>query len=236
MRDQYAGDVSDLLKFAFLRSLARDDRRLGISWYYTPGNDGRPDGRHLEWREEPAWRDLDGQLFTGLSSLSQRSIAALEQAAIWPKGAVFFGEPIPPRVGRSAWSGRQRVALSAADMVFLDPNNGLGDGTEDHATLSEVEELRKPGRVVVFITFPGRSAKYSEQVRRLHDRLSERGAEQILTLRTCISVPRGNGSRFYVPRQRWFTAVDLDNILIARARKFAGALASIRRVKAILHD
>ncbi len=59
MRDQYAGDVGDVLKFSFLRALARADRRLGIAWYYAPGDNGRPDGRHLEWRDEPAWRRLD---------------------------------------------------------------------------------------------------------------------------------------------------------------------------------
>jgi hypothetical protein len=44
MRDQYAGDVSDVLKFAFLRALVGTDRRLGIAWYYVPGDDGRADG------------------------------------------------------------------------------------------------------------------------------------------------------------------------------------------------
>jgi hypothetical protein len=56
MRDQYVGDISDFLKFAFLRVLADTDRKLGIAWYYTPGNDGRADGRHLEWRDEPHWQ------------------------------------------------------------------------------------------------------------------------------------------------------------------------------------
>ena len=69
MRDQYAGDVSDVLKFAFLRALAGTDRTLGIAWYYAPGDDGRADGRHLEWQDEPAWQRLDPQLHAGLSML-----------------------------------------------------------------------------------------------------------------------------------------------------------------------
>src|SRR6478735_2674103 len=77
MRDQYAGDVSDVLKFAFLRALAGTDRKLGIAWYYAPGDDGGPDGRHLEWRNEPAWRLLDNELHAGLATLPERSIAAL---------------------------------------------------------------------------------------------------------------------------------------------------------------
>lgn len=44
MRDQYASDVSDALKFAFLRALAGADRTLGIASYYAPVDDGRADG------------------------------------------------------------------------------------------------------------------------------------------------------------------------------------------------
>src|SRR5258708_37056176 len=106
MRDQYAGDVSDVLKFAFLRALARADRTLGIAWYYAPGDDGRADGRHLEWRNEPAWQRLDAQLHAGLSMLPERSIAALERTAIWPKGVLFHREPLPSRPQRNAWGMR----------------------------------------------------------------------------------------------------------------------------------
>ncbi len=48
MRDQYAGDVSDVLNFAFLRALAGQDRTLGVAWYFAPGDDRRADERHLE--------------------------------------------------------------------------------------------------------------------------------------------------------------------------------------------
>lgn len=157
MRDQYAGDVSDVLKFAFLRALAGSDRTLGIAWYYAPGDDGRADGRHLEWRDEPAWRLLDAELHAGLATLAERSIAALEQATIWPAGALFHREPVPSRVERSTWGMRKRSALEGADVVFLDPDNGVGRETKKHATFTEIRLLRRPGRAIVFITFPGRN-------------------------------------------------------------------------------
>ena len=190
MRDQYAGDVSDVLKFAFLRALAGADRKLGIAWYYAPGDDGGPDGRHLEWRKEPAWRLLDKQLHAGLATLPERSIAALEQAAIWPTGALFHREPMPARGERNAWGTRKRSALDGADIVFLDPDNGIGAETQKHATFSEIRLLRKPGRAIVFINFPGRM-KHDVQLRQLHERLAgETGAKNIVTLRTNVSVPR----------------------------------------------
>jgi len=235
MRDQYAGDISDVLKFTFLRSLARTDRRLGIAWYYAPGDDGRADGRHLEWRDEPAWQRFDPYLYAGLLALPERSVAALESAAIWPKGALFHREPMPPRLVRDVWGTQMRAALDAADIIFLDPDNGMGAETEKHATLSEIRLFRRPGRAVVFITFPGRSISHDAQAQRLHEQLRvEAGIERVATLRTNVSVPRVKGSRSYVQRQRWFTITDPDRELVARARKFADALASVPRVRARL--
>jgi hypothetical protein len=235
MRDQYAGDVSDVLKFAFLRALARADRTLGIAWYYAPGDDGRPDGRHLEWRNEASWRLVDEELHAGLATLPERSIAALERAAIWPTGALFHREPMPPRGERSAWGTRKRSALDDADIVFLDPDNGVGAETQKHATFSEIRLLRKPGRAIVFITFPGRSMKHDVLLGQLHARLAaETNAGNIATLRTNVSVPSAVGSSSYVQRQRWFTVVDADAELTARAQTFAAALASIPRVRAQL--
>lgn len=235
MRDQYAGDVSDVLKFAFLRALAGADRTLGVAWYYAPGDDGRPDGRHLEWRDEPSWRLLDAELHAGLATLPERSVAALERAAIWPAGTLFHREPMPHRAERSAWATRKRTALASADLVFLDPDNGVGSKTEKHATFSEVSLLRRPARAIAFITFPGRNLPHDAALLRLHERLVvETHTENIFTLRTNVSVPLTAESRSYVQRQRWFTVVDADADLTARAQVFAVALTSVPRVRARL--
>ncbi len=182
-----------------------------------------------------AWRLLDEELQAGLATLQERSIAALEQAAIWPRGTLFHREPMPPRVERSAWGTRKRSTLNGADIVFLDPDNGVGGETEKHATFSEIRLLRKPERAIVFITFPGRSMTHDALLQQLHERLMiEADAGSLITLRTNVSVPRTAGSRSYVQRQRWFTVVDPDADLTARARAFATALASMPRVRARL--
>jgi hypothetical protein len=234
MRDQYAGDVSDVLKFGFLRSLAGSDRTLGIAWYYAPGDDGRPDGRHREWRDEQVWHRLDAQLCAGLSNLSEHSVSALERAAIWPKGTLFHREPMPTPLLRDAWGLRKRVALESANIVFLDPDNGLGTDPKKHATLSEIRLLRRPGRAIAFITFPKRQ-KHDVQVRALHEQLmGEAGAHNVITLRTNVSVLRDQRSAHFVQRARWFTVVDPDSDIVARAHAFAAALSSIPRVRARL--
>lgn len=234
MRDQYAGDVSDFVKFAFLRSITADNLKLGVAWYYVPDHDGGPDGRHLEWREDLAWKLFDPRLHEGLSRLPNRSVAALERASIWPDGTLFHSDPVPRREERTAWSEAKRRVLEEADVVFLDPDNGIGDIGMKHATFSEVRLLRKPGRAIVFITFPGRS-NHQELVQQLHQRLvSEADTDRLLTLRTNVSVPRAPGSPYVVQRQRWFTIVDPSDTLVARSRVFAERLAALPRARAVL--
>lgn len=232
MRDQYVSDISDLIKFSLLRALAGEDRILGIAWYYVPGNDGRADGRHLEWLREPSWRLLDPLLHRGLMTLPERSIAALESAAIWPTGTIFHREPMPSRIDRENWAAQKRERLRPADLIFLDPDNGLGKCSPKHATLSELRLLRRPGRAIVFITFPGRNMPHDSMLRQLHQCLiAETGTRHQITLRTTVSIPRAEGSRLHVPRQRWFTIVDPDTSLAVRAQMFATALGSVPRVR-----
>ena len=101
---------------------------------------------------------------------------------------------MPTRGKRSAWGKSKRSALDGADIVFLDPDNGIGKETQKHATFSEIRLLRKPGRAIVFITFPGRSMKHDALLRQLHERLAdETDAENIVTLRTSVSVPTAAG-------------------------------------------
>lgn len=232
MRDQYAGDISDVIKFAFLRAIAREDRTLGIAWYFAPGHDGRPDGRHLEWRDDLAWRTLDHDLHAGLVGLAERSVSALETAKIWPKGTLFHRDPVPPRTARLAWGIRKRKELDGADIMFLDPDNGIGGETTKHATLSEIRLLRRPGRAIVFITFPGRTVKHDDLLNHLHVRVaSETEARSIVTLRTSVSVPSAPNAKLYVPRQRWFTVVDPDEEVVKRVHDFAGRLTTLPRVR-----
>ena len=78
MRDQYAGDISDYLKFAFLRAVASEHEKLGMAWYYLPDDDGGPDGQHRDYLEQPAWAALDEPLHIALQNLPHRTVASLE--------------------------------------------------------------------------------------------------------------------------------------------------------------
>ena len=237
MRDQYAGDVSDLLKFAFLRTLGADDKSIGVGWYYNPRHDGRPDGRHREYCDEPNWASFDLDLWNALRRLPEQSVAALEKLPIWPTKTRFHRIPVPPAGSRGAWANNMVIALQEASIVFLDPDNGLGAASERHATVAEIAALRKPGRTVVLIKFPGWGKKHAEQIEEYHRSLrSGAGALSAVTVRTNVFVNSGELTPG-VPRARWFTLVDADNRLIERAEQFAARLNAIDRCSArVVHD
>jgi len=230
MRDQYVGDISDVLKFAFLRALTNQNNKvLGVAWYYMRENDGGMDGRHIEWQGDDAWKRLDSELYTGLVGLPERSVAALEKATIWPNGTLFYRNEIPQSTGRADWVKGMCTALERADVVFLDPDNGLGS-TRKHAMLCEIEALKKPNRSIVFITFPGRRP-HELLVQELHRKFGQNAdLNKVMTVRTNVSLRHGSGS--YVPRSRWFTVVNPDEELKNRAHEFVANLNKIQRVRA----
>lgn len=231
MRDQYAGDISDLLKFAFLRALAAHDKSLGVCWYYNPEQDGRPDGRHHDYLNDPKWRDLDPVLIDALNRLPQPpTVSAIEELPIWPIVRRFYGIPVPPRSHRTAWRETMHHAMDSADIVFLDPDNGVGPPGSRHATCEEIALLRRSGRAIVLIRFPDRRGKHVEQLSTWHHMLRhETGAESLVTLRTSVQVRTALGKT--VPRSRWFTIIDPDHLLIDRAQAFASKLDQIGKCR-----
>ncbi len=232
MRDQYSGDVSDLLKFALLRALAADDKTIGVAWYYNPEHDGRlQDGRHREYRDESKWTGLDLPLFSALKELRQRTVRALEELPIWPPKTRFHRSPVPSARNRRSWSVDMKNRPREANIVFLDPDNGVGAANERHATWEEIAALRQPDRALVLITFPKRE-NHDLQVEKHHHLLqAQTGAASLLTVRTCVSVEIVN-RRGRIPPNRWFTIVDADDSLIERAKQFVGNLNGIENCKA----
>ena len=235
MRDPYAGDLSDLLKFGLLRALALDDKTIGVGWYYNPTHDKLQDGRHREHCDEPKWKALDRTVWNALRALPDRSVKALEKLPIWPMNTRFHRIPVPRAGSRASWAGNMTAALQDASIVFLDPDNGVGNASVKHATVAEVAAIRQPGRAVVLIKFPGWREKHDQQIDKYHSSLlTQTGASSAVTVRTCVSVGvlNKNGVRQGVPRVRWFTLVDADDVLIERAEQFASRFSGIEKCKA----
>lgn len=234
MRDQYASDISDYLKFSFLRTVAQRDRRLGVAWYYLPGHDGRADGRHVEYKTERGWRALDPQIYDQLVGLAEPSVDAIENLSIWPDRMLFHRTPVVARK-RSIWVDEMVAAMDDADLVFLDPDNGLGKGASKHARIEDLVALRRDNRAIAIIKFPGRHKTHDEQIRELHQQLVTNGFRDAITVNTCVRVSDGSGK--WLPRHRFFTIADPGDSIRTRASAFIERLNGLddaTRVHAVL--
>jgi hypothetical protein len=134
MQHRYVGDFGDYVKLAILRALS-PGRYLGIAWWLFPDESHNGDGRHLCYLDQPQkWREFDPSLFDSLYAIrkkGKRDIAYLEQ--LLPGGTLFASEAIPSDTQpyscrpekRQQWFQHVMEQLGGANLVFLDPDNGI---------------------------------------------------------------------------------------------------------------
>jgi hypothetical protein len=184
MRDSYVADVGDFGKYALLNALAGNDLRLGVLWCRNSEPDVPQDGRFTEY---PELRACDHDLYDRLAQIlkaKQRSLAHVENNDLLPSNTLFYGTAMPaPKAPcfsaaareaqtrlRSDWFSDGLKKLSAAELVFLDPDNGIALRAKKHWRSSvkyvfedEVTEWIKRGQSVVLYQHQHRR-KLLEQV------------------------------------------------------------------------
>ena len=132
MQDRYAGDIGDFGKFALLKAIQEQGLAVGVNWYKVEDlasekkADGSYKNRDGEIQIPPILRSCDGKLadvLTNISGRPDRSIAALEKADLIP-GAIYYSDAVTVPE-RGEWHHRALQELKGADIIFLDPDNGL---------------------------------------------------------------------------------------------------------------
>lgn len=174
MQDRYAGDIGDFGKLALLRMLA-PGRCLGVCWCRTDGSgEANNDGRHLAYLRRPErFRALDPEAFDALALLIDqviqgrcgRTVSALEALGLLPPDSLFHGEICPRGLSdRRSWAAGMVAAMEGANLVFLDPDNGLETSSlsPKSTAVAELVALRQPGRAVLLYHYQTRRAGGAE--------------------------------------------------------------------------
>ena len=237
MKDQYAGDITDYIKFAFLRSLMEGNRkRLGIAWFHVAGHDGKTDGGHVEYLKDRSLEKLDTELFNFLGSIvthRQRSIAALEGMGFRSTEPIFHDKAMPKAAERGEWFAGLVGKMNSADVVFTDPDNGITFTQPSSPKHIYIEELQKLAgwnrRPVICIQFPGRHKKHPDQIR---DLLSACKNSNPCILATQAKFMKANG-RTNV-NKRWFIILNATNTE-RRIERFAECVNDICGLEANIH-
>lgn len=191
MQNRYVCDIGDFGKFGMLNYIFLNvPLRLGVNWYlYEPDENEKQnnDGKKIQYLESPdldyseSLRRCDGTLFLEFqqiiwewrNGILPRSVERIEKREVLPKGALFYRQPIssgresPPaerKVSRQKWHESALDYLSSADVVFLDPDNGLEVASipREHPQagkyvyLQELEDYYQLGQSIILYNHRGR--------------------------------------------------------------------------------
>jgi hypothetical protein len=139
MQNRYVADVGDFGKFALLNALAGTDLRLGVMWYLNSAEETNADGRFTNYAD---LKSCDPTLYENLLYMLQnstRTLSEVETTPILPSGTLFYREPLPfsqspcftaptrekQQQLRGKWFKNGFQELQTANMLFLDPDNGV---------------------------------------------------------------------------------------------------------------
>lgn len=187
MQHRYVGDVGDFGKYALLNALASSGLRIGIIWYLNEFEEGNSDGKFISFDQ---LKTLDSQLFEKLSLIRtvKRHLGAIHSGGVVPANTVFFDRALPrpdapcyspdqrefEQQRRANWFKDAFHAMSPAQFVFLDPDNGIAPSKSGmhskrackYAFESEVRKLVASGRSVIVYQHQNRNGTLKEQVER----------------------------------------------------------------------
>jgi hypothetical protein len=197
MKNQYFGDVNDYLKYGLLRAITLDtDWNLLVAWMLTP-DDGGPDGKKLKFLEAPdTWARYDSPLFEGLVDLlrsaPQRSVSLIEGSDLLPRASYYSAVVPDTHRERDAWSDGLLRGAKDADLVFLDPDNGIEvpskpighKGSSKYVTWDELKGLWNAGSSLLIYQHFRRERRdpfILRMVENLHSRI---GADFVEAFRT----------------------------------------------------
>ena len=174
MQDNYVGDIGDYGKYGLLRNVTAAGLRLAVNWYRVvlpPSNeqdDGectsrkkkpkQDDGKYTSYLDQPEkYRRYDPELFDCLAGIvhgQKRRLEEIEDSGVL--SAAFFSGTLNLAT-RSAWHQAALLATAGADVVFLDPDNGLEtarmhqrrSAKEKHTAWQEVKDYYDRGQSVI---------------------------------------------------------------------------------------
>ena len=149
MQDRYVGDVGDFGKYGLLRLLCGQPNegrlRLGVVWYLVPCESHNQNGKHVGYlRQDRQFSQCDPELFGALRTMfnhepglfkeAMRNVATIESSSILPADTLFYraplsfpeAMPVQARLQlRRQWLQLALGEMTEADVVFLDPDNGI---------------------------------------------------------------------------------------------------------------
>jgi hypothetical protein len=263
LQHRYALDVGDFGKLGLLRALCvlgdPPPLKLGVVWCLTSDESHNGDGKHVGYlkRPKPSFRECDTILYDAFRSLligadgalipGRRRLATIETSGLLPDGTLFYGDPLGFPEGstvadrsalRDEWLDAALRATVHADVVFLDPDNGIECASatrtsqkgRKYAFWDEVSAFAARGQTVVVYHHLNRLWPSSKQLELLRGQFKERMPHGFLV--SDVVFRRGTRRAYFVaaaPQHRELVARRLSGMLATRwSRHFPPELANLQ--------
>ena len=176
MKNQYFGDVGDYGKYGLLRFIAKRGVSIAVNWYLTDG-DASNDGHIRGYLDNDRYRRYDPELFGVLQEMrahKEQNVCLFAARDMIPS-AIYFDNFVRPmisdsrlsvadkRLARERWHQQALAGCYGPELVFMDPDNGLRDGSptarkdaQKFVYASEVCSYYNRGQDVVYYCHKGR--------------------------------------------------------------------------------
>jgi hypothetical protein len=141
MQNSYTGDVGDYGKYIFLSALAGSDLRLAVVWCLNPYEEKSAYGKftgYLNEAKENLYRHASPHIYDGLRKIirnGDRRVSFVRDEGILPAATIFYETPLDymkcslaqdRKKARGEWLMGALNETRGAELVFFDPDNGLG--------------------------------------------------------------------------------------------------------------
>ena len=180
---------------------SQDQLRLGVVWYRFPNKatrgsnkPGNRDGSLTSYLCNPKPRDsklrqCDTELYSKLYEIvaekKDRRLALIQESGILPSHTSFYDQPLPNRPEHSLLSLREArewwlqgalVSTACANLVFMDPDNGIASektpfGSPKHVFPDELHRFFERDQSLVIYHHLTRQGKAPEQINNFAERL-----------------------------------------------------------------
>ncbi|MDA0525450.1 hypothetical protein [Methanococcoides alaskense] len=143
MQDRYSGDVGDFGKYILLNQLYANSKEkitIGFNWYKVTQEEKNNDGKYTNYlspsnRQYHHYYRCSPEIHTKLKSIvdsDNRCLEAIENNNVLPPNTLFYSNEIPlcenyvnRKSKRKHWFDQSLSSLNEADVVYVDPDNGI---------------------------------------------------------------------------------------------------------------
>ena len=166
MRDEYVGDIGDFGKYILLKELrviAGTGVKIGINWYYNT----RP-AAAFRYLFDDDYRRMDHTLFDYLRSsykIKEPRLPDVEEMILKDQNNLFYRKLVPYSQSlRKTWFQESWEKLKEAEIIFLDPDNGIPPDkdkvTSKQASIDEIKRYYDKGKSIILYQHKNREPNF----------------------------------------------------------------------------